>query len=174
LLPNQSEKTNERKKQMKTNEFIAALRRAPSNQLMFVDLAGHAVHSGYHLTEIKAALFETVDCGGQINQWRETILQLWVPQDADDQSMTAKKFLKIFDKVSGMVPLDFDAEIRVEYGDKNFFPSIYRVRSVMHEQDETSVLLEPPTTTCKARDRRVASSTARFCCEPVTKLCCAT
>lgn len=159
---------------MTTSEFISALRRAPSNQLVFVDLAGHAVHSGYHLTEIKAASFETVDCGGQINQWRETILQLWVPQNADDQYMTAKKFLKIFDRVSDMVPLDFGANVRVEYGDEDFFPSTYRVRSVTHEQDETSVLLEPPMTTCKARDRRVASSTARFFCEPETKLCCAT
>lgn len=157
---------------MKTSEFISALRAAPHNQLMLVDLAGHAVHAGYHLTEIKAALFETVDCGGQINHWRETILQLWVPDDANDQYMTARKFLKIFDKVSDMVPLDFEAEIRIEYGDKNFFPSTYRVHSVAQEQDETRVLLEPPATTCKARDRRVNSGAAS-CCETATPACCA-
>jgi hypothetical protein len=157
---------------MKTNEFISALRSAPHNQLMFVDLAGRAVQTGYHLTEIKAALFETVDCGGQINHWRETILQLWVPHDANDQSMTARKFLEIFDKVSGMIPLDFEAEIRVEYGDRNFFPSTYRVRSVAHEQDGTRVLLDPPATTCKARDRRANSVTAG-CCESATSACCA-
>jgi hypothetical protein len=173
LLSNQPEKTNERKKQMKTSEFISALRRAPSNQLVFVDLAGHAVHSGYHLTEIKAASFETVDCGGQINQWRETILQLWVPQDADDQYMTAKKFLKIFDKVSDMVPLDSDAEIRVEYGDENFFPSTYHIGSVRYEQDITRVSLVPPATTCKARDRRLARPATAPCCEMATSSCCA-
>ena len=36
---------------MKTNEFISILRAAPSNQLIFADLDGRAVHSGYHLTE---------------------------------------------------------------------------------------------------------------------------
>src|ERR671919_1915591 len=65
LLRDQPKKNQENKNQMKTNEFISGLRAAPGNQLIFVDLAGHAVHGGYHLTELKAASFETVDCGGQ-------------------------------------------------------------------------------------------------------------
>jgi len=160
---------------MKTNEFISTLRTAPSNQLIFADLDGHAVHSGYHLTELKAASLETVDCGGQTNRWQETIVQLWVPSHADDEYMSAAKFLKIFDKVRGMIPLDLDAEIRVEYGDDNFFPSTYHVRSVTHDQTTTRVLLEPPHTTCKARDRRVETlSTTDSCCAPPTEECCLT
>jgi hypothetical protein len=158
---------------MRTTEFISTLRAAPSNQLMFADLDGRAVHSGYHLTELKAAQFETVDCGGQTNRWWETIVQLWVPTDAADEYMTAAKFLKIFDKVRGMVPLNLDAEIRVEYGDENFFPSTYHVRSVTHNQTTTRVLLEPPHTTCKARDRRVAIlPTVVSCCPSATEACC--
>ena len=160
---------------MKTNEFISTLRAAPSNQLIFADLDGHAVHSGYHLTELKAASFETVDCGGQTNRWPETIVQLWVPSRADNDYMTAAKFLKIFDKVRGLIPVDLDAEIRVEYGDDNFFPSTYHVRSVTDDQTTTRVLLEPPHTTCKARDRRVETlSTTDSCCAPPTEECCLT
>jgi hypothetical protein len=173
LLPNQPKKTEASEKPMKTNEFISALRLAPNNQLVFVDLAGHVVHTGYHLTEIKAAALDTVDCGGQINHWRETIMQLWVPQDADDHYMSTEKFLNIFDKVSGMVPLDFKAEIRVEYGDENLFPSTYHVRSVTREQDQTRVLLEPPGTTCKARDRGLARSATASCCGAARQSCCA-
>ena len=147
---------------MKTTEFISALRAALTNQLIFVDRDGHAVHGGYHLTELKAASFDTVDCGGQINRWQETIVQLWVPRDADDNYMTARKFLQIFDKVRNMVPINLGAEIRVEYGDENFFPSIYHVVSVNRESDTTKVLLKPPATTCKARDRRVAAN--ETCC----------
>jgi hypothetical protein len=95
-------------------------------------------------------------------------VQLWVPADPDDEYMTAAKFLKIFDKVRGMIPLDFDAEIRVEYGDENFFPSTYHIRSVTSDQATTRVLLERPRTTCKARDRRIAatesSSASDSCC----------
>jgi len=143
---------------MKTNEFIAELRAAPENRLLFVDRGGGPIHTGYHLTELKTASFQTVDCGGQRNHWQETIVQLWVPPEADDDYMTAAKFLQIFDKVRGMIPLDFTAKIRVEYGDENFFPSTYHIRSVTHDRHATRVLLVPPETTCKARDRRACGA----------------
>ncbi len=159
---------------MKTSEFISALRAAPTNQLIFVDLKGHAVHYGYHLTELKAASFETVDCGGQSNRWHETIVQLWVPPGPANVCMTAAKFLKIFDKVRGMIPLNLDAEIRVEYGDENLFPSTYHVRSVTRHENATHVLLQPPATTCRARDRRAAPAQATDpSCAAKTQSCCA-
>lgn len=157
---------------MKTNEFISELRAAPHNQLLFVNGEGQTIHSGYHLTELKAASFNAVDCGGQTNRWQQTVLQLWVPADADDDYMSAAKFLNIYDKVRGMIPLNLEAEIRVEYGDENFFSSTYHVRSIAHDQGETRVLLEPPATTCKARDRRIAKSETESCCAPATQMCC--
>src|SRR5438876_9945673 len=132
-----------------------------------------AVPGGYHLTELKATSFDTVDCAGQVNRWQETIVQLWVPPDPADDYMTAAKFLKIFDQVRGMIPINFDTEIRVEYGDQNFFPSIYHVRSVTGDGNVMRVLLEPPATTCKARDRRAANrQTAGSCCAAKTQSCC--
>jgi len=159
---------------MKTSAFICALRVAPNNQLIFVDLKGHAVGRGYHLTELKAASFETVDCGGQTNRWHETIVQLWVPPDPANDYMTAAKFLKIFNLVRGMIPLNLNAEIRVEYGDENLFPSTYHVRSVTRHEIATHVLLEPPAATCKARDRRAAAAQIiDSCCAVKTQSCCA-
>jgi hypothetical protein len=158
---------------MKTNEFISALRAAPQNQLIFTDLDGHAVPSGYHLTELKSASYDTVDCGGQVNRWQETIVQLWVPPGPTDDYMTAAKFLKIFDKVRGMITLNFDAEIRIEYGE-DFFPSTYHVHSVSRDENATRVLLQPPVTTCKARDRRAASRQINESrCVTKTQSCCA-
>jgi hypothetical protein len=160
---------------MTTSEFISALRAGQDNELMFTNLDGHAVHSGYHLTELKAVSLETVDCGGQTNRWQETIVQLWVPANPDDDYMTAAKFLKIFDKVCGMIPLDVDAEVRVEYGDQNFFPSAYYIRAVTSDQTTTHVLLKPPRTTCKARDRRMTtaelSSQDNSCCLTAQSRC---
>jgi hypothetical protein len=165
-----------RRETMKTDEFIAELRRAPENQLVFVDGNGRAVHTGYHLTELKAASLDTVDCGGQANQWQETIIQLWVPANPDNDYMSADKFLKIFDKVRGMIPLNFDAAIRVDYGDENFFQSTYDVRSIARDEDVTRVLLQAPETTCKARDRRHRSTRSEAeretCCSAVAQSCC--
>jgi hypothetical protein len=153
---------------MKTREFIARLRASPEKQLIFTGSDGRSVHSGYHLTEVKAVLLDTVDCGGELNQWHETIIQLWVPPDADNDYMTVAKFLRIFDKVRGLVPLKLNAEIRVEYGDENFFPSTYNVRSVTSDKAVIHVVLQPPASTCKARDRRM-------CCDPeaTPSGCCA-
>ena len=139
---------------MKTQEFIAALRRPPEKQLIFQDTQEHAVPPGYHLTELKAARFDTVDCGGQINHWEESIVQLWVPEEAGGHCMTAVKFLKNFDKVRGLILLQPDTEIRVEYGDDSFFASTYHISSLSESSGEIRVTLRPPATTCKARDRR--------------------
>jgi hypothetical protein len=146
-----------------TQDFIAHLRRAPDKPLLFVNAEGATIHAGYHLTEIKAAKFDTVDCGGEKNRWNETVMQLWVPaNEISEQFMTAGKFLSIYEKVSSMINVDSAAEVRFEYGDENFFPSNYHVDSVMEEIDALRVELRPPQTTCKARDRRAAG--ANCCC----------
>lgn len=157
---------------MTTEEFISRMRKAPDQELIFENRAGQAVRAGYHLTEIKAAHFDAIDCGGQTNQWNETIVQLWAPAEADDEYMTAGKFLRIFDKATAMIPLQLGAEIRVEYGDGNFFPSLYHVEAVKSGPSETRVLLQPPATTCKARDRRVAGDEISACCQPAAAACC--
>ena len=83
---------------MKTHEFIEAVRNSADKELIFANADGQAIRAGYHLTEIKVASFETVDCGGKTNRWNETILQLWVPEDAEDTYMKSDKFLRIYDK----------------------------------------------------------------------------
>jgi len=146
-----------------TQDFIAQLRRAPGKPLLFVNAEGDTIHAGYHLTAIKAAKFDTVDCGGEKNRWSETVMQLWVPaNELSEQFMTAGKFLSIYEKVSCLIDVDPAAEVRFEYGDENFFPSNYHVDSVIEEIDALRVELRPPQTTCKARDRHAAG--ASCCC----------
>ena len=146
---------------MTTHDFISWLRDAPAKQLGFTNSDGTTIHRGYHLTELKAASFDTVDCGAQKNQWNETIVQLWVPEDEDGEFMTAAKFLSIYDKVARLIPLDSTAEIRFEYGDENFPASNYHVEMITENEAELCVQLRLPQATCKARDRREAGAA---CC----------
>jgi hypothetical protein len=147
---------------MKTREFIEQLRRSRGKKVVFVNEGDTTIHGGYHLTELKAATFDTVDCGGQKNRWNETIVQLWVPENEEsDEFMTADKFLGIYDRVAGMIALDPEAEIRIEYGDENFSPSNYHVVRVTKIADTIRVELRPPQATCKARDRRTEGAS---CC----------
>src|SRR5882757_9041635 len=112
---------------MRTQDFISRLREAPAKRLVFTNLNGATIHGGYHLTELKAASFDTVDCGAQKNQWNDTIARL--------------------------ISLDVTSEIRFEYGDKNFPPSDYHVEKISENEAELRVQLRLPQTTCKARDR---------------------
>lgn len=147
---------------MRTQDFIRRLREAPAKRLVFTNSAGATIHAGYHLTELKTASFDTVDCGAQKNQWTETVVQLWVPEDEENgEFMTAAKFLSIYDKVSRLIPLVPKAEIRFEYGDENFPPSNYHVEKVSENPAELRVQLRLPQATCKARDRREAGAA---CC----------
>lgn len=148
---------------MKTKDFIDTLRRSPDKALLFTNAGGDTIHRGYHLTEIKAVAYNTVDCGGQKNRWNETVLQLWVPQDPDGDYMKAGKFAQIYEKVRGLAPVDEDAEVRIEYGDDNFFPTAYSVGDVHEDAGTIRFLLEPPSATCKARDR-AQSRDAQSCC----------
>ena len=148
---------------MNTREFIEKLRVAQSKRLIFTNSDGDTIHTGYHLTEIKAARFDTVDCGGQVNRWPETIFQLWVPESADDEYMNADKFLRIYEKVSASIPVDENAEVGIEYGDENFFPTLYRIDSISPDKHALRVLLQEPSTTCKARERAIDSNAERCC-----------
>jgi Family of unknown function (DUF6428) len=147
---------------MTTRDFISRLREAAAKQLVFTNSGGAMVHGGYHLTELKAASFDTVDCGAQKNQWNETIVQLLVPEEEENgERMTAAKFLAIYDKVARLISLDAAAEIRFEYGDENFPPSNYHVENISETAAELRVQLRLPQTTCKARDRR---QSGEVCC----------
>ena len=148
---------------MKTQHFISSLREAPAKRLVFANSEGATIHGGYHLTELKAVSFDTVDCGAQKNQWNETIVQLWVPEEKEENGefMTAAKFLSIYDKVARLIALDPTAEIRFEYGDENFPPSNYHVENISENEAELRVQLRLPQATCKARDRREAGAA---CC----------
>ena len=147
---------------MTTHDFISRLRSAPAKQLVFTNSDSATIHGGYHLTELKAASFDTVDCGAQKNQWNETIVQLWVPEDEENgEFMTAAKFLSIYDKVARLIPLDPTAEIRFEYGDENFPFSNYHIEMISENEAELRVQLRLPQATCKARDGREAGAA---CC----------
>jgi hypothetical protein len=77
--------------------------------------------------------------------------------------MLASKFVSIYDKVRKLVSIDEEAEVRIEYGDENFFPTAYHVAGIRSDKGGLSVVLEPPATTCKARDRARNTKSASCC-----------
>lgn len=146
-----------------TRAFLETLEKAGNRHLVFMLNGNLLVAPGYHVTEIKALSYDAMDCGGQAAQWRETIVQLWVPEAQEESGfMSARKFLSIYRRVASSMRVDSNAEIRFEYGDVSRPAINYHVGSLEPEQDKLLVHLRAPNVTCKARDRRVQSS----CCSP--------
>lgn len=138
-----------------TQAFFSALEAHSTLPLIFDLGAGNAVPVGYHVTEIKVLDHQTVDCGGVINAWKETVIQLWRSNaETDDQYMTVGKFLKIYHLVSGKVPIDSQAEIKFEYGDDGAPAVNYQVAEIALEPSAVRVHLRWVGVGCKALDRR--------------------
>lgn len=152
---------------MNTQEFISTLEALPNQALIF-DYGDGQVRPGYHVTEVMNVTYESMDCGGQANFWRETIVQLMGPNIQDKKEyMTIEKFLSIYKKVVASVPVRDDSEIRFEYGDARHPAIHYHIGDIRQDNSAVTVYLSQPGVTCKASDRKLDGVS---CCPPVKQV----
>jgi hypothetical protein len=150
-----------------TQAFLDLLHTArPDQQLVFQLDQALLVAAGYHVTELKAVTYNTMDCGGVADKWEETVIQLWNPGDEPEREhMTVRKFLAIYERVAKHIPVSYDAELRFEYGDKLRPATSYHVERLEWREKLILVHLRTPVVTCKARDRKAARlATAETSC----------
>ena len=145
---------------MNTQTFLDELKALNPDLSLIFRYGEETVSPGYHVTEIMNTLYESVDCGGQANTWRETVVQLQGPR-ADDAPafMTVGKFLSIYGRVTQSLAVQNEAELKLEYGDPATPALRYHVTAVEPRNDAVTVNLTPPGVTCKARGRAQTSST---------------
>jgi hypothetical protein len=150
-----------------TQEFLSRLESLPNQALIF-DYGDGQVKPGYHVTEIMNVTYESVDCGGQANFWRNTVVQLMGPNITDKPNyMTVEKFLSIYKKVTASVPVRAEAEMRFEYGDARHPALHYHVSDIRQEGEAVTVFLTRPGVTCKATDRKLEGVS---CCPPMKQV----
>jgi len=139
---------------MQTTEFLKLINEHPEKLLRFRDHQNTLVHPSYHVSEVKTATFETVDCGGMAHHWKETILQLWLSDDPDaERAMEAGKVTGIIEKVSRQIEVAPDTELRIEYGNEEFPPVVFHIDRVEMETEAVVVSLRPPVLLCKLEER---------------------
>jgi hypothetical protein len=141
---------------MTTQEFINTLEQN-SNQnkeLLFEFSKNQIADTNYHLTEVKNVTFETVDCGGNSNNWKETHLQLWESPAEKGKTgyITVDKALSIINRVHSIKPLLYNAELKVEFGNENFHTSVLNVDSFEIKENQIITKLFVEKTRCKAPD----------------------
>lgn len=152
-------------------DFISALGTARDLPLVF-HYDGHAVRSGYHVTEVKAGQFSALDCGANPEAWTEIFVQLWDVDDAPEQ-MTAGKFAAIIGKVADHLSLDRSARLTFEVSDGVQPMQLHRAAAPVMDREEIVVELSPRPASCKPRDRWLAEQqAASACCGPASSQCC--
>ncbi len=163
---------------MQVRDFLQKIKEQGEQPILFEITAGQVVQGGYHVTEIKNASYDTIDCGNSLHSWKEVVLQLWVPEEAkvSDPWMSSTKLLKIWDIVDSRLSLYQDAEIRIEYGDATHLTSNYHVDNVVATEDGLMVQMAPPRTMCKPREILIApnemseTAVAEACCAPTGRV----
>lgn len=160
---------------MKTQEFITKLKENKGATLLFEYSKGKVAGTNYHLTEVKNVTFETVDCGGNMNNWKETHLQLWESPNeiGKEDYMTVDKVIAIIERVNGINPLWLDTEVKVEFGNDTFHTSILDISGFENKNNQLVIQLFSVKTGCKSPSAcSVESEEESACCAPTTDSGC--
>lgn len=162
---------------MKTSEFLDILKSNPSKSLVFEYGNGNKVGAGYHITEVKNTSIESVDCGGRVDSWRETVVQLWEsPTEKETgQYMSSFKAKAILERVHRLRPMDPDATIRFEYGNDSFHTAQLFVKGLKIVEGCVTVVLDSKPTLCKAEElcgiTPITATLSDAYCDPGTGCC---
>ncbi len=139
---------------MKTEELLSILKENRNKELLFEYSKGKHADTNYHLTEVKNVTFESVDCGGVSNNWKETHLQLWESPNeiGKEDYMTVDKVIDILERVNGINPLWLETEVKVEFGNADFHTSVMSIEGTNSESNRMTVKLFTDATGCKAAE----------------------
>lgn len=142
---------------------------------LVIDYAERRIQPGYHVTEVKAGAFVTLDCGGQPDAWQETVLQVEdIPAKPDQTYMSVGKFRSILAQVDRKLRLDPQARLTFEVSRPGEAMQVFDVAGIAVERDAAVLNLGPRPAICKPRHRAAQAATEAACCAPRTSgQCCA-
>lgn len=175
---------------MRYADFASQLARHPENELVF-EFGITTIGRGYHLTEVLRQTVDAVDCGGALDHWTETVLQLVDTPAVDGRPfVSARKALGILQRSHAKVPLAPGSELVLEFRPTGAMAAQrYHVSDVVTDTAGSSrVVTQGARTPCKAAERSQAVcgapsvvGAASTCCAPIessaptraTASCCA-
>ncbi len=158
---------------MTTGDFIELLADNLNKELLFEYQPNQFARTNYHLTEIKKVHFDTVDCGGNPNEWHETQIQIWENPNEKSKTnfMTTTKILTIFKQVDSIKLLNFDTELKVEFGNENFHTAVMKIKAIIETERQLIVQLFEEKTLCKAPSISSEKKKESSCCNTSSGCC---
>jgi hypothetical protein len=146
---------------LSTADLLTQLVPHAAKPLVFA-YGGRDVQAGYHVTEVKAGRFASIDCGAAPEAWHETVIQLWdIPAEPGRAPMSVGKFLAIMRKVAEQVRFFDDAKLTFEVSDGTRAMQIFAPAAIELDGDTVRVELRPRPASCKPRDRWLEQDSAK-------------
>jgi Family of unknown function (DUF6428) len=131
---------------------------------LIIEYGGRQVQPGYHVTEVKAGSFVTLDCGGNPDAWQETILQVEdIPADNGQTFMTVGKFRSILAQVNRKVRLSESARLTFEISQPGAAMQVFDAGEIAVTDDHAVIRLGARPAICKPR-HRAAQVETKACC----------
>lgn len=155
------------------NGILDVLESQASDGSLVFETAEGEIGGGYHVTELKQVSIKSIDCGGNIDDWRETHVQLLDGQNG--QHMSIKKFAAIANRSMveirnlGSVPLFF------EFALKNKGLRRYQVASLTADDGQIRLFLSEGRAACKPASAGELAANSAACCGATNAqtACCA-
>lgn len=134
--------------------FKDTLLKYPNLDLQFQYTDNKWADAAYHITEIKQASIQSVDCGGALDNWTEVIIQLYEPQNSLQlRAMKVLKAIGIINQVEKSLHLSADAIVKIEFGNAKFDTRQLLSGNILADNEDLIVDLRPDTVQCKAIER---------------------
>ncbi|EOQ90146.1 hypothetical protein LEP1GSC202_0492 [Leptospira yanagawae serovar Saopaulo str. Sao Paulo = ATCC 700523] len=133
-------------------EFKKHLELYPELQLKFIYNKDQTIFPNFHITEFKLATIEAVDCGGNLDSWKEIILQVLEPKEKEEnESLNLGKIGNIYSKVSKAITIPDDAILRIEFGNQTTAMRQFFVSDAQIDGSAFVIHLKDGATECKAK-----------------------
>lgn len=151
---------------MKLQEFLDFLSEGSEKELVF-QFGEDEIRKDYHITEILSSRVSAIDCGGKVDVWDETILQLLEPsQGSGERFMSSEKALDILDKSFKKIELHKNSNLILEFRPQDSVAAQrYNPSAIYEEGSKLIVVSEGSTTQCKAAIRSSPDG-VDTCCGP--------
>ena len=160
--------------------LMASLASKPEASLKFY-LDDVCINQGYHVTEVKYASVQSMDCGKHTDAWNELLIQLLDGHANSTQGfMSASKFKNIVSKALGTLPGDSAPDLFFEFAPGNRSLQKLKIRKIKANQEEIKIHLEHETAACKPFQRwgragdmleKAWSSRGSACCSGASSCC---
>jgi hypothetical protein len=144
---------------MNYSSFLEIMNQNPSKELAF-EFEHGLIRKDYHITEVLKTQVEAIDCGGAVDTWKETVLQLLEPKSGESERfMTVKKATDILSKSNSKINLIGDSKVILEYKPYGSEAAQrFHVSSVEIIDDKIIVQSMGSVTQCKAAVRKTGTS----------------